>query len=148
MNGKTLVRIGAAAFVGMAATVAAIEMNDRDRGRDRASEAPNVRANPASVAGDPLHRLLVRCQTLGASATRDPVCLKTWASNRRRFLGSGTSHDIDPSGSAYTGPFVPSASMKARLASLDMGTADPIPDEAIGKGAIPTPSAPREDRWC
>ncbi|TPW28125.1 putative entry exclusion protein TrbK-alt [Pararhizobium mangrovi] len=84
MDGKVLARIGAAAFVGLAATVTAIEMTKRDA----APPSPPVLTDHAPAPVDPMHRLLVRCQRLGAEATRDPVCLKAWADNRRRFLGS------------------------------------------------------------
>ena len=82
MDGKTLARIGAVALVGVAATIAAIQMNDRQPAPPAFTDAP--RAVQSHV--DPLHRLLLRCQRLGAAATRDPICLKAWADNRRHFL--------------------------------------------------------------
>ena len=95
MDGKTLARIGAVAFVGVAATVAAVEMNDRD-----VQSPPPATFEPAPTVADPLHHLLVRCQRLGAAATRDPICLKAWADNRRHFLDPDAP--VDPDLSAFS----------------------------------------------
>ena len=149
MDGKTLARISAAAFVALTATLAAIEMSSRNR----VSEAPNIEANTASVRSDPLHGLLVRCRELGAAAIRDPVCLKAWADNRRRFLGTGTSHDTDPSSSSDSRLSVPSDRFlsnptAARPPSPNARSDDPLANDAFREDPLPMPmpSAPREDR--
>ena len=107
MDGKSLFRIAAAALVGVAATVAAIEIN----GRDRTSQTPSMTSGPASVEAEPLHALLIRCQRLGAAATRDPICLKTWADNRRRFLRANRPSSVQQSQIARSAPELPSPSV-------------------------------------
>ena len=82
MEGKTLVRIGAAAFAGLAITAAAIEVT-----REEKPVVP-VTVEEFTAPADPLRDALVRCQFMGEAATRDPACLKVWAENRRRFLGT------------------------------------------------------------
>lgn len=83
MDGQTLARIGAIAFVAIAITVAVIDLS-------RKQEAP-VQLVPMEVQGantpDPLQAELARCTGMGEAATRDAACLKAWAENRRRFLG-------------------------------------------------------------
>lgn len=83
MEGQTLARIGAIAFVAAAITVAVI-------GLSRKQEAP-VQLAPIdgqnASTPDPLQAELARCTGLGQAATRDAACLKAWAENRRRFLG-------------------------------------------------------------
>ena len=69
MDGKTLARIGAIAFVTLAIVASAIEMN-------RKEEAPEVFAGAAKVQTGP--------DTLAAE-------LAAWAANRRRFLGDDTT---------------------------------------------------------
>ena len=82
MDGKTLARIGAIAFVTLAIVASAIEMN-------RKEEAPEVFAGAAKVQTGPdtLAAELGRCSGLGEAGPRDPSCLAAWAANRRRFLG-------------------------------------------------------------
>jgi len=82
MDGKTLARLGALVFVALAATVTAIEMTRKD---ERPSSAPAQAHAPTER--DPLDAELARCGALGEAGARDPVCLKTWSDNRRRFLG-------------------------------------------------------------
>lgn len=82
MDGKTLARIGAVAFVALAITATAIELSRKD---DR-SEA--YAPSPQPVSGrNPLDVELARCSGLGEVGARDTACLKAWAQNRRRFLG-------------------------------------------------------------
>jgi len=89
MDGKTLARIGAVAFVALAITATAIELSRKD---DRSEpSAPS----PQPVSGrNPLDTELTRCSSLGESGARDPVCLKAWAENRRRFLGQDRASSI------------------------------------------------------
>lgn len=82
MEGKTLARIGAAVFAGIAITAAAIEMT-----REEKPVVP-VTVEVSTATADPLRDALARCQFMGEAATRDPACLKIWAENRRRFLGT------------------------------------------------------------
>jgi len=82
MEGKTLARIAAAVFAGVAITATAIEMTRED-------EAP---VNPAATlvapsAPDPLREEQRRCQRLGEAGARDAECLRVWAESRDRFLG-------------------------------------------------------------
>ena len=82
MDGKTLARIGAVMFVAIAVTANAIEMTRKD---DR-QNSPATQAR-AVTERDPLGAELARCSGMGEAGARDPSCLKTWAENRRRFLG-------------------------------------------------------------
>lgn len=82
MDGKTLARIGAVVFVSIAVTATAIEMT---RKGDR-QNSPATQAHSLSEQ-DSLGAELARCSGMGEAGARDPSCLKTWAENRRRFLG-------------------------------------------------------------
>ncbi|ACB81246.1 conserved hypothetical protein [Methylorubrum populi BJ001] len=82
MDGKTLARIGAVVFVAIAVTATAIEMS---RKADR-QNSPVTQAHSLPEQ-DPLGAELARCSRMGEAGARDPSCLKTWAENRRRFLG-------------------------------------------------------------
>jgi conjugative transfer region protein TrbK len=82
MDGKTLARIGAIVFVAIAITATAIEMNRKD---DK-PEGFATQDRPITPQ-DPLAAELLRCSEIGETGTRDPVCLKVWSENRRRFLG-------------------------------------------------------------
>lgn len=86
MDGKTLARLGAIVFVAVAVTATAIEMTRKEDGHD--SAVPQARSAPAR---DPLGAELARCSAMGEAGSRDPGCLKTWAENRRRFLGQPAS---------------------------------------------------------
>ena len=83
MDGKTLARIGAVAFVAFAVTATAIDMNRSDAGPETATDKP-----PTIVRHDPLDDQLARCALAGEAGAHDPQCLKAWADNRRRFLGA------------------------------------------------------------
>lgn len=85
MDGKTLARIGAIAFVAIAITVAVINLSQKDE-TSQSTLTPVVRTVGAP---DPLQAELTRCKGMGEAATRDPACLSAWAENRRRFLGEG-----------------------------------------------------------
>lgn len=82
MDGKTLARIGAVAFVALAITATAIDMNRSDPPPDSA-----LSKQPSIVRHDPLDEQLTRCSQAGEAGAADPQCLKAWADNRRRFLG-------------------------------------------------------------
>ncbi|MEH3117270.1 MAG: putative entry exclusion protein TrbK-alt [Methylorubrum populi] len=89
MEGKTLARIGAAMFAGIAITAAAIEMT-----REEKPVVP-VTVEVSTGPVDPLREALARCRLMGEAATRDPGCLKTWADNRARFLGTSPTSGAD-----------------------------------------------------
>lgn len=84
MDGKMLARLGAIVFVAFAVTAAAIDIAHKDQ------PAP-TRSLPMAGAetrrADPLRDILIRCQGMGETATRDAGCLAAWAESRRRFLG-------------------------------------------------------------
>ncbi len=84
MEGKTLARIGAAAFAGIAIAAAAIEMTREEK--------PVVPVTVEVTTGpvDPMREALARCRFMGEAATRDAGCLNTWDENRRRFLGTSS----------------------------------------------------------
>lgn len=82
MEGKTLARIAAAVFAGVAITATAIEMTREDN--TPADPAPAV---VAPGAPDPLREGQRRCQGLGEAGARDAECLRVWAESRDRFLG-------------------------------------------------------------
>lgn len=88
MDGKTLARIGAVVFVALAVTATAIDMNRSDAGPETAREKP-----PSIVRHDPLDDQLARCALAGEAGASDPQCLKAWADNRRRFLGTAPAPD-------------------------------------------------------
>ena len=83
MDGKTLVRIGAVAFVAVAITASVIELT-------RKEETTEIRTISRPQVGDPgsLRATLRHCRDMGEAAGRDATCLKAWAENRDRFLGT------------------------------------------------------------
>lgn len=83
MDGKTLARFGAVAFVAVAITVAVIELT-------RTDDATEIRTVSRPLVGDPgsLRATLRHCRDMGEAAGRDASCLKAWAENRDRFLGT------------------------------------------------------------
>jgi len=81
MDGKMLARLAAIAFVAIAITATAIEMNRKEEPAEPWASAP-----PASPRSDPLRDELARCRSLGEAGSRDPSCRRAWAENRRRFL--------------------------------------------------------------
>jgi len=92
MDSKLLARIGAVVFVAIAVTMTAIEMS-RPPAPPREGSAAVA---DASATTDPLMIELRRCQSLGASGASDPYCLRAWAENRRRFLGSAADTAARP----------------------------------------------------
>lgn len=86
MDGKTFVRFGALAFVGVAIAAAAIGMSRKD-------EDPPVRilGSDRQAETEAFRQVLRRCRDMGEAATRDPNCLQAWADNRAHFLGQRTS---------------------------------------------------------
>lgn len=84
MDGTTLARLGAIAFVAVAATATAIEMTRKENAPLDRSVDP---VGPESA--DPLRAELIRCSEIGEAGPRDPSCLRAWAENRRRFLAPG-----------------------------------------------------------
>jgi conjugative transfer region protein TrbK len=88
MDGKTLVRLGALAFVGVAVAATAIELSRKD------DEPPTqIHGSDRQVETEAIRQILRRCRDTGEAATRDPTCLKAWADNRERFLGRPASSD-------------------------------------------------------
>lgn len=83
MDGKTLARLGAVAFVAVAITASVIELT-------RKEEATEIRTVSRPHVGDPgsLRATLRHCRDMGEAASRDASCLKAWAENRNRFLGA------------------------------------------------------------
>jgi conjugative transfer region protein TrbK len=94
MDGKTLARIGAIAFVSLAIAASAIEMNRKEDAAVVFAATAKFQPGP-----DPLAAELGRCSGLGEAGPRDPSCLTAWAENRRRFLGgeSASAQTITPS---------------------------------------------------
>ncbi len=113
MDGKTLARISAIAFVTVAITVAAIE----------ARQAPTSAATPVAVAvvavHDPLRAELNRCQSIGQAGASDALCLHAWAENRRRFLAT----DAGPIETSSVGP--------AATVTPDTVTPDTMPIKTV-----------------
>ena len=106
MDGKTIARIGAVAFVAIACLATAIEMNRHDDPQVRAT----IQVRPA-LERDPLDAKLARCSQLGEAGARDPSCLKAWGQARRRFLGktAASTPATAPSAPVTLFPNAPSA---------------------------------------
>ncbi|SHO61202.1 conjugative transfer region protein TrbK [Pseudoxanthobacter soli DSM 19599] len=83
MDGKTLARLGVVAFVAVAITASVIELT-------RKEETTEIRTVSRPHVGDPgsLRATLRHCRDMGEAASRDASCLKAWAENRDRFLGT------------------------------------------------------------
>jgi len=83
MDGNTLARIGAVAFVAVAITATVIELT-------RTDEATEIRTVSRPHVSDPgsLRATLRHCRDMGEAAGRDASCLKAWSENRDRFLGA------------------------------------------------------------
>ncbi|MDI1347431.1 MAG: putative entry exclusion protein TrbK-alt [Pseudolabrys sp.] len=123
MDGKTLARLGAIAFVAVAITATAIELT-------RKEDAPPVRAlgRVESTSSDPLRGELFRCARLGEAGQHDAVCLRAWADNRERFLAPGSR----PAERLPTAPVSSSAvdTAPAKIAPNPPVAVDPQPSEA------------------
>ena len=132
MDGKTLARIGAVAFIALAIVATAIEMTRHD---DPVDETATI-TRPV-VEQDPLADELARCGKIGEAGGRDPSCLKAWAENRRRFLGKPAS----------AAPFAPSASAAPTTlfpgASNAADPAMPAPQPEATPAATPLQSGER-----
>ena len=85
MQTKTVVRIGAVAFVAIAITISALQVR-----MSSGPAEPNWTATAPAADADPLMSELVRCQSIGAAGATDRDCLHAWAENRRRFLAPGS----------------------------------------------------------
>lgn len=85
MQTKTVVRIGAVAFVAVALTVSALQVR-----MSSGPVEPGRAAAPIAAGADPLWPELARCQSIGAAGAIDRDCLRAWAENRRRFLAPGS----------------------------------------------------------
>ncbi|CAN5888388.1 hypothetical protein BH11PSE6_BH11PSE6_12730 [soil metagenome] len=84
MQTKTIVRIGAVAFVAIAITVSALQVR-----MSSGPVEPDRAAAPLAASADQLWPELVRCQSIGAAGATDRDCLRAWADNLRRFLAPG-----------------------------------------------------------
>lgn len=103
MDGKTLARLGAVAFVAVAVTATAIEMTRKDDRQD--SQPTQARA---VTEPDPLNAELARCSGMGEAGPRDPSCLRAWDENRKRFLGQSVPAPTPaPAGPATLFPNAP-----------------------------------------
>jgi conjugative transfer region protein TrbK len=122
MDGKTLARIGAVAFVALAIAATAIEMSRKD-------DQPEASASeqPAITARDPLETELARCSRAGEAGARDPACLTAWAENRRRFLGQPA-----PASSAPSAPTAPTT----------LFPSEPAPTDQTAPAGQPAPARP------
>ena len=85
MQTKTVVRIGAVAFVAIAITIGALQAR-----MSSGPAEPGWTATAPAADADPLLSELVRCQSIGAAGATDRDCLHAWAENRRRFLAPGS----------------------------------------------------------
>jgi conjugative transfer region protein TrbK len=112
MQTKTVVRIGAIAFVAIAITISALQV----RMSPGAAELGGTATAPAAGT-DPLLPELVRCQSIGAAGATDRDCLRAWAENRRRFLAGG-SRPIAA---------LPDERVTGDIAGNEPGAAAPIP---------------------
>ena len=85
MQTKTIVRLGAVAFVAVAITASAMQARISPMPVEQGLSVASI-----SAKADPLRAELVRCQSLGAAGADDHECLRAWAENRRRFLAPGS----------------------------------------------------------
>ncbi len=75
-----------AAFLAVAAAIAATLVNSGHTGITPADRAPKV------LQQDPLARELARCRAIGMAAKDDAACTAAWAENRRRFFAPFVNH--------------------------------------------------------
>ena len=130
MEGKTLARIAAAVFAGVAITATAIEMNRKD---DRPIDFV-TRERPVT-AQDPLAAELLSCSEIGEAGPRDPACLRAWAENRRRFLGQ-------PAPAVSSTPSAPTTLFPSAPASADPIRKDGAPADVTGPVMQAEPARP------
>lgn len=110
MQTKTVVRIGAVAFVAVAITASAMQVR-MSPGRVE----QDLTVASMSAKADPLRAELERCQSLGAAGADDHECLRAWAENRRRFLAPGARPEQAlPTMNAATGEADPGTGSSAR----------------------------------
>ena len=88
---KTLVRIGAIAFAGIAITMAALGMRDAAQGAPETLTSARIPRQADALRGE-----LLRCQAIGQAGAGDALCLRVWAENRRRFLGLAGRQKASP----------------------------------------------------
>ncbi|UBS33802.1 putative entry exclusion protein TrbK-alt [Altererythrobacter sp. N1] len=99
MDIKLFARIAAIALAAVAITLGLLRMR----------EPPPPPPDPATIAKyvppvDPLRGELRRCQAIGVDAASDRDCMRAWAQNRRRFLGSDAqSSEPDSADAAKAG---------------------------------------------
>lgn len=73
-------------MLAIAATAAQFQLGDH-------KPTTPVSSTPVVVDTDPIRAELIRCQGLGETGAHDSDCLRTWAENRRRFLGGNTPNN-------------------------------------------------------
>jgi len=81
MDSKLFARIGAGAFVGIAITMAVLELSEEP------APPPVDAISAADGSGDGAKATLGYCSRLGIEAASVDICTAAWAEERRRFLG-------------------------------------------------------------
>lgn len=81
MEMKTIVRLGAIAFVALTLGVTMIMVDEPE-----ASEYETLSVAHISADTDLLSRELKRCQLIGAAGAQDSGCLHAWSEQRNRFF--------------------------------------------------------------
>ncbi|MGI9375017.1 MAG: putative entry exclusion protein TrbK-alt [Tsuneonella suprasediminis] len=100
MDIKLFARIAAIALAAVAITLGLLRMRE---------PPPPPPPDPVTIAEDvppvdPLRGELRRCQAIGVDAASDRDCMRAWAQNRRRFLGSDAqSSEPDSADAAKAG---------------------------------------------
>ena len=121
MHTRTVVRLGAVAFVAIAITVSVIEarMSPVRVGHD-------LTVVSGAGSADPLRAEMMRCQLLGAAGATDHDCLRAWAENRRRFLTRGSTSEAAPSAAtaASINAMSGTASITPALNALEVASGD------------------------
>ena len=98
MDGKTLPRVGAIAFVAIAITITLIDMRRAPGSEAVAAPVPTIASN------EPWRAELIRCQSIGQAGASDAGCLRAWSENRRRFLAPGAPTALTPPIATATAP--------------------------------------------
>lgn len=83
METKTLARITAVAFIGVAMTLAALQTQRVPTAPSATLAMPFDNKDTHDLSAE-----LQRCQAIGANGANDARCLQAWAENRSRFFMS------------------------------------------------------------
>lgn len=105
MDTKLFARVAAIALTAVAITLGLLQM--------REPQPPG----PATIAEhvppvDPLRAEMRRCQAIGVEAASDRDCLRAWAENRGRFLGSDMQSSELPDSAEVVETGTPSGASK------------------------------------